>query len=366
MKSSHNGPNSLLLKSAFLSLSLVPLFFASTVDGAPVAVGYHATNCPSGADTVVSNSFHRTPAHSGSLVADASTDVFSGRVTFELSAVNIFELGDFSDSPHYIRIADGPLAGITHRVAFNNRTSVSIDPDEEEIFSTLTSGTSVEIIPCWTLASLFPRQHQKTIHRSTNKLDSGRKTTVLFFNHDANGINRAPNRIFFLTAEGWFEVERNFPSAGNLVIAPDQPFVIRHPLGEPDTKFFTGQVVLDGPQTVRLKTSVTETHDNVVSIKRPLPFQLDELTLADAFTDSASTAPQDRADELFLFDNVTAAVNKTPAASYFRVGGNWVRDNENDYPNANSTVIPSSTGFIIRKISTATGNDILWKNLPNF
>ena len=85
---------------------------------------------------------------------------------------------------------------------------------------------------------------------------------VLFFNDTGDGIDLAPDRIYFLTAEGWFLSKRGFPAADDVIIPPGKIFVIRHPVGEAATDFFPNQVVAEGKHAAPLRTRMTGPQDN--------------------------------------------------------------------------------------------------------
>jgi uncharacterized protein (TIGR02597 family) len=103
-----------------------------------------------------------------------------------------------------------------------------------------------------------------------------------------------------------------------------------------------------------------------VALLRPVAVKLSDLDLGVSFTDSPSNSSSDRRDELVLYDNLTAAFNKEPSVIYFRVGGEWRRDDGNSYPASDDEEIPSTTGLLIRKSSTAAGASVRWLNLPRY
>jgi uncharacterized protein (TIGR02597 family) len=92
---------------------------------------------------------------------------------------------------------------------------------------------------------------------------------------------------------------------------------------------------------------------------------LSQLGLETAFTVSASTAPLDRRDQLFVFDNTVAGFNKSAARIYYRTAGTWRRLG-NDAASADTDAIPAGTGFTIRKYQSGNGASVWWNNDPAY
>lgn len=84
-----------------------------------------------------------------------------------------------------------------------------------------------------------------------------------------------------------------------------------------------------------------------------------ELISSGAFEASAGTLAFQRKDELLVFDNATAALNKA-AAIYFFSGGSW-RSTTAGFPVSDDVEILPSQGFVIRKSTGASDSLIVWK-----
>ena len=99
---------------------------------------------------------------------------------------------------------------------------------------------------------------------------------------------------------------------------------------------------------------------------RPIPVKLSDLGLGAAFDESVDNTEGNRADELLVFDNLQAAVNKAPSKIYFRAGGEWRLDDGSTYPSADNDEVLPSTGLVVRKAAGASDDTLRWLNTPTY
>lgn len=328
------------------------------------AVGHDSVVCAGGSDTVVSIPFHRPPGFSSAV--DGSPVVSATTATLSHKSERVLENGDLTTEPHYLQFAGGGArSGSVYPVLSHDAGSITIDLGGDNLTG-VTDGDRFQVIPFWTLATLFPKDTQSTVHESTGKLAPTRKTRVLFFDDVSQGADLAPDRIYFLTSEGWFRSGRGFPAADDTVVPPGKALVIRHLTGDASTPFVPRHLVFDGDHTTPLKTQIAASQDTATALVRPVPVKLSDLDLDTDFSNSASTAAGSRSDELLLFDNVATGYNKQAATTYFKVAGKWHRDDGSTYPVADDDAIPSSTGILIRKAANGSGATLLWSNSPRY
>lgn len=107
-------------------------------------------------------------------------------------------------------------------------------------------------------------------------------------------------------------------------------------------------------QALFLGTRRSGPQDNFASLAHPVDVSLQDSGLAAGFVASTDNRPQNRRDELYLFDNQVAAKNKSPRRKFFRVGSNWIEDAAG-FPQANATILKAGEAVMIRKYSTADG-----------
>ncbi|MCB1090765.1 MAG: TIGR02597 family protein [Verrucomicrobiae bacterium] len=333
-------------------------------NGVSAIIGLTRNLCKAGSDTLIGVPFERNAIGGGSLAAPPKLTGLSASFRANIPAG---ELPAFENRLHYLRfVGPGGAAGSWHPILSHSDSTVTIEANGSNL-ADLDTGDTFEIIPYWTLDSLFDPGVQETIHVSAGSLPNVRSTEVLITDLTGEGINLAPDHIYFLTGSGWRQATTGFPSAGSQVILPGQVIVIRHPVGVADTYFVARQRVNLGDLRMALRTSVRGSQDNLVSLARPTEIKLSELDLtAETFLDSASTDSGDRVDELLLFDNLAAAFNKSPSVTFFRVAGTWRRDDGATFPVADDDLIPIAAAIVIRKAATEDGQPLIWINSPRY
>ena len=349
--------------AVFLALALNVPIQSAQAEVVSRAAGHTSVTCTGGSDTVVSIPFHRpvrfSSAVSGNPVVSATTASLTFQADRELLA------NELTDEPHYLQFTGGTRNGWVYPVSSHDADSITIELENDNLAGVGT-GDAFEVIPYWTLATLFPPAEQTVVHPSTGKLAPQRESRLLFFDDVGDGTNLAPDRIYFLTSEGWFQSDRGFPVADDTVIPPGKAFVIRHPDSAANTQFTARWHVHAKGHSSALRTQSGKIQDTTLALLRPVAVKLSDLDLGASFANSSSNSSGDRGDELLLYDNLTAAFNKEPSVIYFRVGGEWRRDDGSSYPVSDDDEIPSTTGILIRKSSTATGATVRWLNLPRY
>lgn len=324
--------------------------------------GFLRVICKGGTDTRVSVPFHPVVKWAGPIAADPMSPG-AGRV--RLSVVLSPDIGDGSlaATPHYVYVREDAVAEGRHfPIMAHAGGSIDIRAAVAETAG-LTAGDRIEILPSWTLDQLFPPGRQTTIHLSTGRLSSGRGSEILFFNEEGEGVRLAPSRRFFLNEDGWIEVGGYTP-AGEVVVAPGQSFLIRHPAGRADTVFVTTQQVYTGPVSLPVRVTAGKRQDTPVAPPRPVAVQLASLDFENTtFEESPALDVGSRRDELLVFDNTAAGLNKKPSATYFRSGGKWIEDTDG-YPDADADRIEPSVGLLIRKAGGGGDLVLRWIHRP--
>lgn len=349
------------------ALAALALLLAGPLDAradalSPV-VGVLRFPCPGGSDTVVSAPFHPAPRWVGRLSA-APTDAGSGLVRLDIEGNPGFAPGELTDTAHFLYCPGGTSAAGRHFViTAHTGNSVDIAAALGDLGGLLIGGR-IAILPAWTLDTLFPVATQTALHPSSNALASQRGSEVLLFDSQTAGTSLAPARRFFLTPTGWLEAGSYAP-AGEEIIIPGQPFVIRHPSGAAATTFTAVQQVYGEPVTIPIRVRAGGAQDSSIGLPRPVPTKLSELDLESIVTNSASTAPADRKDEVRIYDNALAGQNKGPLAVYFRVSGQWVKDAAG-FPAAGDDLIDPAAGILIRKAAAVADGTVLWVNQPRY
>ena len=111
--------------------------------------------------------------------------------------------------------------------------------------------------------------------------------------------------------------------------------------------------------------------DNFVSHGRPIDVALSDLGLSPALgTFTATTVVGLYKDQILLYDNTAALINKAPTKTYFYMssvtsGTGWRLSPDTTTPHDSDT-IPAGSAIIVRKASTGNGATQFWTNTPTF
>lgn len=356
--------NNLCITFSYLVVTLLAFTFndflkAQTVSS-PV-VGFVALDIQPDSDTVVTVGFHQAPEFSGKL--SGAPLISDGAATLNLQAGSGIGTGNQFAGSHYIRVRTGNESGKILPILSNTASSVTVDLEGAAGLQ-IAIGDQISIIPWWTLETLFPSAKQPAAQQSAGDLPPDRKLEMLLYTGGV-GTSLSPSRIFFLTASGWKESKRGFPSAGGVIIRPYAVMVMRSKSGGAAWKLFSSGSVNANDSAILLQTSANEPQDNVIGIDRPVAAKLSELGLESAFEESASNDSADRKDELLILDNSEGTKNRPPAATYFRSGGQWILDDAG-FPESGNDVIPAEAGLIVRKSVSQNGLPVVWVNQANY
>jgi uncharacterized protein (TIGR02597 family) len=353
-----------LARVSLIFLAATAGFTASPAQESVVSApsGFLRVLCKGGSDTRVSVPFHPVAKWAGPISADPAA-AGAGAMRLSMGFPPAILDGSFAASLHYVYVrAVSSAEGRHFPIVAHSAGTIDIAAEAADLAG-LAAGGRIEILPGWTLDRLFPPGQQTTIHPSTGRLSSGRGSEILFFDDEGEGIRLAPSRRFFLNEDGWIEVG-GYEAAGNVPVMPGRAFLIRHPAGSADTSFVAMQQVYTGPVSLPVRVDSGSRQDTTVAPPRPAPVALASLDLdAATFEESPALDGGSRRDELLVYDNTTADINKKPSAVYFRSGGKWIQDTTG-YPDADAVAIEPSSGLLLRKAQGGGDLVLRWTSRP--
>ena len=341
-------------------------------------VGYVTQTCLANSDTIVG-----VPLRLPTVAAAALSSNPSVGATNAVLTVTGATFGAFSGT-HYVKFTSGPSAGSMFVITSNDATTITIDRNGATLGA--VSGNSFSVTKFWTLAQLFdpsvstndPTTTGNAIVLSNTASGGNRRTEVLFADTITAGVNLSASSSYYILkgtspALNTWRQQGGSTDAGGLQLWPDDYFTIRNPATvTSSTKLTVSGEVDTGNVVIPLFTRVggaTEKRDNSKLIMRPVDVTLAGLNLAQtaAFVSSSSASGGNRRDELIVFDNSTAAFNKSAFKTYYFLGGTtnqWRL--QGGSTNAGTDVIPAGSGFIVRKYGTVGGETSLWNNTPTY
>lgn len=313
--------------AAFLGLAALG---AGGLDAATTdPVGAMSMNIAAGSDGFISAAFNRTPVYSGAVasIVDPST--------FTTSPGSSWTVNEFADS-YYVLMTSGVMEGAFATISGNGSDSISLTYVAESFSLGQGGGVSVndtfDIIPYWTLSSLLPEA----------EVPNG--TQVLLFDRSAPGINNAAASTYTMFAGfGWF----SGPTDGNnLILYPDESFILRAPVGAAISLTQLGSVRTSAFRLLLSLNNPATKQDIRLTSTSPVPEAISSIFDAGLAADG---------DQILIFDPNATGINNAAAmtATYFN-GFGWFSGSTN----LNNYLLQPGQGFIYRK-SNSNPNELV-------
>jgi uncharacterized protein (TIGR02597 family) len=333
--------------AALCALAALPVAaLAQTASATTAPVGFVTITTLSNSDTIFSTPLAQPAVFSGSVsTLSSATITATGTPGWTTNAFQ-YVAGTQSNT-YYLRFTTGAMAGNYFTVTANTSNSLTVNL-AGNLLTSVAVGDQFSIIPYWTLGTLFPASAAGTEFQASTPF--ARNTEVLFPDQVSLGVNLAPASIFYFINSAWTQAGSTSGAVANdTVLPPDSYVIIRN-------QAFTGSITVMGGvvttlQSTPLNSYPTHPQDNFVAVTYPVPTTLNNLGLAAAFVPST---PFSRNDELLVFDNTVATINRSPSAIYFYQNGAWQLAGGNG-SNSGSVVLNAGTGFIVRKAVNASG-----------
>lgn len=354
------------LRFPMLAALVGGLLVPATATAQNLMVGFNRIECPPRSDTLVSVPFMKHPVAAVLRVSGSPDLSTQDRVVLALGQNATWSNDSLKDT-HYVRFTSGARAGHWYDIAANTAASLTLDLNGGDGTS-LAAGDGFLVVEYWTLDSLFPPSSQRTFHQSIGNLGYQQKSKLLIPNVKETGTELPADGVYFLTAEGWKQSTVGFPLAGDTILPPGLPFIIRHPDGVDATDFEPEGRVLRSRDSLVLAQAQSINQDNIVAVFRPVDLLISNSGLDEsAFVSSASHAVGERKDELLLFDNSLPNFNKSPTAIFYKLSNSWFKEQAGGVPSpvTPSDVLSASSGLIIRK-SKGNNASAVWNNDPSY
>jgi len=318
--------------------------------------GFVTISCLGSSDTVVSMPVTRTPVYVGSGTMAVITSGSVGMVTFSGASFTTSAYKYDSSSQtntYYLFVASGSKAGSYYTITDNSTATVTVDLNGDDV-SAMTSGTTMKIIPYWTLGTVFPSGSGVTATTGFTVA-----TQVIIPNTSDAGINLASSAVYYYSSSTAHWVKSgSTTSQDDVILYPDNYFTVRNNTSTTTTLTATGNLITT-QLMVPLSTRTGGKQDNYVAVGRPVTVTLADsgLISSGAFKSSSSFAITDR---LLVFDNTTAKLNKAASTVYYYVNG-WRKSGSTGTFGSDEVFTPG-TGVIIRKAKTSAGASVIWTN----
>ncbi|MBE7158659.1 MAG: TIGR02597 family protein, partial [Rhodospirillales bacterium] len=260
-----------------------------------------------------------------------------------------------------------PKEGSYYTVTGNGANSLTVNLNGD-VLTNVAAGTTVTLIPYWTLGTAFPVSDAGTSYiASTGLAPRSYQTQLLLPDLTSAGYNLANSSGYINYNSAWrLQGSDGTASYNDTILPPTAYFTVRN--ANTATTFTpTGGVYMNRITTV-LDTQASTVQDNAVAVPRPVAISLNDLGLVSsgAFSVSTGTAPRSIKDTLLVYDNSVIGLNKANSAGYFYYNGGWRLVGSDGTVDYGTTTIPYGTGVIIRKAIVASGSSSFWQNTRTY
>ncbi len=349
------------MKATFLiccALAIVGMAVANAqVTTTPV--GYVTITVNANSDTKVGVSMQQASVYSAGV-----TSVATGTITVPGT------VPDVTTNPHYVLVTtpSGSLEGNWYEVT--GYTSTTITVAENLQTAGLTSSDTINVIPFWTLDTLFPSGGG--IPASSNV--SSPVGQLLLNNVNASGINlsSAASYIYHSGEQGpagWYDLG-NIPGGiqGGKVISPESYITIRNQTGSAANVVMSGSVPAT-PVSNTILSRVAGAQDNQIANPFPAGLQLQDSNLFSGGVLAGTPNVSSPRDQLLVFEGTPTGINPSPTKSIIYHTGEQGPAGYYDLGNIpggliNTYEIPAGAALILRKVASSDATVDWTPNVP--
>lgn len=350
-----------------LGLGTLPSFAATSVTTDPV--GYIATTIPSKSDAFISAPLHRDAVFAGAVTA---TDV--SVLAFDTSSgwsANQFTYASGQQSDHYyIIFRSGSRRGSYFTIISNTNSSVTVDLNGDSLAS-VVPGDQVEIIPYWTLATLFPVGGANSFPQSSTFTPAA---SILMPDLTSAGINLSSSASYYYYSgtlqggPGWRKFGSPSVIVNDTVLTPDMPFTIRNSTSSAISLYNIGAAPMAGHSSIVGTVSANKAQDNAVALNSAAAVTLANSGLyksdgSGAILGSSTFTP---VDSIFFFDSSATGLNKSSSASYYyytgtlQGGPGWRKFGAPSVIVDSTVNLEPGQGYVIRKRAQSAPATVDW------
>ncbi len=326
---------------AIASLLGTSSLVAQTTSSTP-PIGFIRKDCPANSDTRISIPLERQAVFIGPLLSVAD-NVLTVQGSPAWTTNEFQQNPGTQDDAFYVLFLSGSHMGRAYDVTANGANTLTIELGPDDLDG-VGAGDRIKLLPHWNLKTAFPEG--SGVAASSNPFS--RETELLVQDAQSAGINLASVKTFYYS-DSWKDISDVNGDAGTEVIPPHRHLVVRNK--EAATSAVFVGVVPSDTQAVPIRVPAGNgKQDNPVSLIRPVPVKLRDAGLDDDAVFKPSTLPVLRTDELLVYDDTEAAVNKSAKYTYYRWDGAWRRlDQDASYDAGDDIIFTPGSGVVIRK-----------------
>ena len=340
--------------------------------------GTYKVECPANSDTYIGITTTRAPVFTGKVqsVQSGTTNIVAQGEPNWTANQFVYVAGSQTDH-YYLKFTSGELEGAWYDIKSNGAYSAEIEIGSGELAKVKANDT-FEIIPHWTLSTLFPNGGGFT---KSTKLAMGAGATYLYkYTKWDNGVayqsgtNRAAVDSFFFRERGSTVGWRNNAKAdaSDDVIEPNGVLTVVQP-DEACSISIVGVIPMCATSFEIFTTEengTVENQDIFVAVPSAVDMKLSDLTptLIDSSAFTASTAVASApVDTLFLYQNTKIGKNLVADETcYYRNRGSTKKWLDSSKADASNIELKASTVMKIRKKAGAEAVVYRCKFVPDY
>ncbi len=338
-------------------------------------VGFITVGLQANSDGPLSLPLHRTSALHTPVTA-VSGNVITVSATLTASQF-VYSLSTQKDT-YYVRVVStisgaSPVKGAWYHITANTNSTITVDPAGPTLqASGLVANDVIEIVPYWTLDTLFPNGQGLA---ATSNIDSP-LDQVGFMPNNVPGVNLQPAQLnAYITdpssglQNGWYN-SGNFSPTGSSPITPDSYLFVRN-AGAAKSITVTGGVPTSSQTSVIGRIANNQGQDNFTANPFPVTLSLAESRLFESGAFAPTPNIDSPQDLLLVFNGTETGANSQPSAIYFystdsaNLGVGWFNAGTYAGPLDTSKLLVPGRAFIVRKAPGAV-SAVAWKADPTY
>ncbi len=240
--------------------------------------------------------------------------------------------------PYYLVIESGANAGLIAMVSGSTSTTVTVNLQLHDDLTSVAADDEITLRPAWTVATFF-----------TGAVPAD--TQLMAWTGAQSGVDLAPSLYFQYTGTAW-EDPISTGNVDDVVIYPNETFIVRSPSSIPiPTLAVAGEV-----STIRSRA-----HINCAPSGQDNPITY-FASAAEVLSGSGLSTVSETNDQIFLYKNGDAGVNKSPLGIIEYDGSGWV-DVIFGGPMDDIFQFEPGVGYVYRR---QTNTPALWSDLPDY
>lgn len=246
-----------------------------------------------------------------------------------------------SGKTYALQLASGSKEGLILPVLGNGANTLSVTVDASDDLTGVLVGDSIDVMPYWTLGSLFSPQP------ATGSVE------IQYYPSSTPGTNLSPLVIYELAGSNWLDQDSGTPS-NNVPLPFGVSYLARNNNATPVTFTFVGAVPMSKHRRVLQNLAASQQQDIRIGYTSPVPQLVGSAAIG-----------QIAGDELHIFDNSAAGQNKSPTQILEFTASGWL--DQDSGMNVSSTLfLQPAQGYLLRRSSANSTTPYVWNSLQSY